>query len=117
MQDCKHVSMYAWPSPSTAQSLNGAVCLTSAGSFGRVYKGRWRGLEVAVKVLQHSRAAAASVANEVDLMMSFQHPNIVSALHFVSWRKRKPPKVDPFETLVSICIRQPGNFTSFLSLY
>eukprot|EP00878_Enallax_costatus_P005213 GHUV01005479.1.p1 GENE.GHUV01005479.1~~GHUV01005479.1.p1 ORF type:complete len:661 (+),score=159.36 GHUV01005479.1:2184-4166(+) len=93
---------------STAEMIGGSFAandkvtlgvLLGAGSFGRVYKGRWRGLEVAVKVLQHSRAAAASVANEVDLMMSFQHLNIVSALHFVSWRKRKPPKVDPFESL------------------
>lgn len=73
-----------------------------AGSFGRVYKGKWRGLDVAVKVLQHSRAAAASVANEVDLMMSFQHPNVVSAHHFVSWRKRQPPKIDNFDAEVGI---------------
>eukprot|EP00879_Flechtneria_rotunda_P003461 GHRR01003690.1.p1 GENE.GHRR01003690.1~~GHRR01003690.1.p1 ORF type:complete len:696 (+),score=190.53 GHRR01003690.1:393-2480(+) len=64
--------------------------LLGAGSFARVYCGKWRGLDTAVKVLQHSQAAAASVANEVDLMMSFQHPNVVSAHHFVTWKKRTP---------------------------
>eukprot|EP00775_Hariotina_reticulata_P011575 gene11575-11719_t len=62
--------------------------LLGAGSFGKVFKGRWRGMEVAVKVLQHSKAATADVANEVDLMMSFHHQNIVSAYHFVTWRRR-----------------------------
>ncbi|KAF8066337.1 Map3k12 [Scenedesmus sp. PABB004] len=62
--------------------------LLGAGSYGRVYRGRWRGMDVAVKVLQHSRRAANSVANEVDLMMGFRHPHVVSAHHFVSWRKR-----------------------------
>jgi hypothetical protein len=41
------------------------------------------------QVVQHSQAAAASVANEIDLMMGFQHPHLVSAYHFVTWRCRK----------------------------
>uniref|UniRef100_A0A383VVN5 Protein kinase domain-containing protein n=1 Tax=Tetradesmus obliquus TaxID=3088 RepID=A0A383VVN5_TETOB len=59
--------------------------LLGAGSFGRVYKGVWRDLAVAVKVLQHDSTTAAAVANEVDLVMSFRHPNIVAAYHFVTW--------------------------------
>ncbi|WIA13933.1 hypothetical protein OEZ85_002503 [Tetradesmus obliquus] len=59
--------------------------LLGAGSFGRVYKGVWRDLVVAVKVLQHDSTTAAAVANEVDLVMSFRHPNIVAAYHFVTW--------------------------------
>ncbi|WIA34082.1 hypothetical protein OEZ86_012459 [Tetradesmus obliquus] len=59
--------------------------LLGAGSFGRVYKGVWRDLAVAVKVLQHDSTTAAAVANEVDLVMSFRHLNIVAAYHFVTW--------------------------------
>ncbi|GBF87403.1 hypothetical protein Rsub_00114 [Raphidocelis subcapitata] len=61
--------------------------LIGAGSFGRVYKGRWQGRDVAVKVMVHDAAVAKSVAREIDLVMSFSHPNIVQAFHFVSWRK------------------------------
>jgi hypothetical protein len=46
--------------------------LLGVGSFGRVYKGAWRGMEVAVKVLHHDSNTAAAVANEVDLVMSFK---------------------------------------------
>eukprot|EP00877_Chromochloris_zofingiensis_P009686 jgi/Chrzof1/4971/Cz15g06230.t1 len=42
-------------------------------------------MEVAIKVLQHNSGSAVRVANEVDLMMSFKHPNVVQAYHFVSW--------------------------------
>lgn len=64
---------------------------------------------MAVKVLQHSRAAATSVANEVDLMMSFQHPNVVSAHHFVGWRKRQRSKSENFDSEV--------NTSKFIILY
>lgn len=62
-------------------------------------------MEVAVKVMQHSQAAAASVANEVDLMMSFSHPNLVSALHFVTWRRRKDRSRDsPSSNQQQVCV-------------
>jgi predicted unusual protein kinase regulating ubiquinone biosynthesis (AarF/ABC1/UbiB family) len=37
--------------------------MIGAGSFGRVYKGRWAGKDVAVKVIEHESASA--VENEV----------------------------------------------------
>eukprot|EP00878_Enallax_costatus_P030827 GHUV01033623.1.p1 GENE.GHUV01033623.1~~GHUV01033623.1.p1 ORF type:complete len:468 (+),score=80.15 GHUV01033623.1:742-2145(+) len=46
--------------------------LLGAGSFGRVYKGRWHNMDVAVKVLQHDSTTAAAISNEVDLVMSFR---------------------------------------------
>jgi hypothetical protein len=36
------------------------------------------GREVAVKVIDHDTEAQAAVTNEVELMLSFNHPNIVS---------------------------------------
>jgi hypothetical protein len=40
-----------------------AGMMIGAGSFGRVYKGRWAGRDVAVKVIEHESASA--VENEV----------------------------------------------------
>jgi len=59
--------------------------LLGAGSYGRVYKGRWQGQDVAVKVMQHDGHTAARVINEVALVMSFKHPNIVQAFDFITW--------------------------------
>jgi hypothetical protein len=35
---------------------------------------------VAVKVIEHDTSAAAAVTNEIQLLLSFNHPNIVSVL-------------------------------------
>ena len=64
--------------------------LLGAGSFGRVYKGRWRGRDVAVKVIRHSSKTADVVLNEVNLMLSLEHPNIVRALHVINWHHKQP---------------------------
>lgn len=61
-----------------------------------------------VQVVQHSQAAAASVANEIDLMMGFHHPNLVSAYHFVTWRRRKSRLLhhsgDQVRATISTCV-------------
>lgn len=38
---------------------------------------RWNGMEVAVKVIEHSGSSAAAVVQEMAMMMAFQHPHIV----------------------------------------
>jgi serine/threonine protein kinase len=66
-------------------SLAGA--LLGAGSFGRVYKGRWNSVDVAVKVIEHDPASASEVENEVLLMMRLPHDNIVAAYHYVTYAR------------------------------
>ncbi|WIA16603.1 hypothetical protein OEZ85_013270 [Tetradesmus obliquus] len=56
--------------------------LLGAGSFGRVYRGRWNGMEVAVKVIEHDTSSAVEVENEVLLMMGLQHECIVAAYNY-----------------------------------
>ncbi|WIA13815.1 hypothetical protein OEZ85_007362 [Tetradesmus obliquus] len=63
--------------------------LLGAGSFGRVYKCRWAGMDVAVKVIQHDASALEAVENEVQLQMYLNHPNIVRAFHYIT-HTRKP---------------------------
>ncbi|KAK9904772.1 hypothetical protein WJX75_002233 [Coccomyxa subellipsoidea] len=50
------------------------------GSFGKVYKGRWRGAIVAVKIVAHdcSLASLAETLRESALSTSIQHPNVVT---------------------------------------
>ncbi|KAK9794907.1 hypothetical protein WJX73_003974 [Symbiochloris irregularis] len=53
--------------------------LLGRGSYGRVYKGRWKGVAVAIKVVDHMTAAgnAVDAARESVLSTSVQHPNVV----------------------------------------
>jgi hypothetical protein len=62
---------------------------------------------VQTQVLQHSRAAAAAVSNEVNLMMSFSHPHVVSAHHFVTWQRKKraqDQEVRPCGCVCRVCL-------------
>jgi serine/threonine protein kinase len=61
--------------------------LLGAGSFGRVYRGRWNGADVAVKVIAHEAAHAEEVENEVPLLMGLQHECIVAAYHYVTYER------------------------------
>ncbi|WIA36739.1 hypothetical protein OEZ86_008009 [Tetradesmus obliquus] len=64
--------------------------LLGAGSFARVFKAKWAGLDVAVKVIQHDTSTAEAVANEVQLMMQLNHPNIVRAYHCITKQHKQP---------------------------
>jgi hypothetical protein len=41
-------------------------------------RARWAGQQVAVKVIEHDTLSAAAVTNEIQLLLSFNHPNVVS---------------------------------------
>jgi len=48
--------------------------------FGIIYKGRWRHLEVAVKVISWDQAIYSSLLREVGTLSGIRHPNIVQFL-------------------------------------
>ncbi|BDA49710.1 probable mitogen-activated protein kinase kinase kinase 12 at C-terminar half [Coccomyxa sp. Obi] len=60
------------------------------GSFGKVYKGRWRGAIVAVKIVAHDRSLAslAETLRESALSTSIQHPNVVTTFKVRTVRSR-----------------------------
>ncbi|KAI8469751.1 MAG: kinase-like domain-containing protein [Monoraphidium minutum] len=64
--------------------------LLGRGSFGMVYRATWQGLPVAVKMIQH-RTASASSANEANLILGFDHPNVLKAYHVIQWRSVRVP--------------------------
>lgn len=62
--------------------------LLGSGSFGRVYKARWNGQDVAVKVIEHCESTMYAVEHEAALMLSLNHENIVRAYHFVTYMQQ-----------------------------
>jgi hypothetical protein len=49
-----------------------------AGSYGKVYKARWQGALVAIKVIEHAAETERNLAlRESELATAIQHPNVV----------------------------------------
>jgi len=55
-----------------------------AGSFGVVMRGSMGDTPVAVKIIAHDRQHADDVLAEVKLMMTFTHPNVLAAMHYLA---------------------------------
>eukprot|EP00878_Enallax_costatus_P018455 GHUV01019427.1.p1 GENE.GHUV01019427.1~~GHUV01019427.1.p1 ORF type:complete len:578 (+),score=131.42 GHUV01019427.1:188-1921(+) len=61
--------------------------LLGSGSFGRVYRAQWASHDCAVKVIEHNLDALPAVEEEAQLMLSFEHPNLVRAYHYVTYQQ------------------------------
>uniref|UniRef100_A0A383VHP9 Protein kinase domain-containing protein n=1 Tax=Tetradesmus obliquus TaxID=3088 RepID=A0A383VHP9_TETOB len=64
--------------------------LLGRGSYGRVYKGRWKAVTVAVKIIEHSEGSPGSASSggkrisarrEMLVATSISHPNVVQTYH------------------------------------
>ena len=69
---------------------------------------RWAGRDVAVKVIEHNTDTTVPVEREVTLMLSFNHPNIVRAFHFVTRVYSSEVSCVWRSTTVPYVARQPG---------
>lgn len=55
------------------------------GQSGVIYKARWFGELVAIKVITHTADTnQQDIDNEIRLSMQLRHPNVVSTFHFVT---------------------------------
>jgi hypothetical protein len=50
--------------------------LIGTGGLGKIYKGKWRGLTVAIKELIHS-AKEDTISSEMSVLIKVRHPNLV----------------------------------------
>jgi hypothetical protein len=94
-------------------TMLGALCRVASclAHAGRVYKARLGDFDVAVKVIEHDSRMSAAVANEVSLMMSCKHPNVVAAYHFVTHTHKQDAVVhtDPLMRGLSSRSDPPSN--------
>jgi serine/threonine protein kinase len=51
------------------------------GAFGHVYRGTFRGLDVAIKKVQIERQTPERAAREYENMRMLDHPNVLKLLH------------------------------------
>ncbi|KAK9822208.1 hypothetical protein WJX81_005892 [Elliptochloris bilobata] len=73
------------------------------GSYGRVYRGKWKGVQVAVKIVEHSSEADRDLSElrESVLSTAIQHPNVVSTYKVRTIRVVPQEPVPPPPTLDS----------------
>lgn len=57
--------------------------LLGVGGYGRVFKGRFHGREVAIKVINCYPEELPRVLREAEIMLEADHPNVVRALSCV----------------------------------
>ena len=56
--------------------------LLGEGSFGAVYRGTYRGSQVAIKKILIDRLPAERVDREHDAMQQLEHPNVLKLLYW-----------------------------------
>ncbi|DBA79881.1 TPA: hypothetical protein ACH3X1_008206 [Trebouxia sp. C0004] len=68
--------------------------LLGQGAYGRVFKGRWKGALIAVKVMDHTvkgnSSNAVDIQRETSLSVSLVHPNVVSTYKVVTVNTSRP---------------------------
>ncbi|KAJ7142918.1 kinase-like domain-containing protein [Mycena epipterygia] len=76
----KRVELESWMIPSFEVDYGPEI---GAGGFGRVYRGTWNRVDVAVKILHSVAGVVPNVAvlrKEIDIWLSLRHPNILQFL-------------------------------------
>eukprot|EP00884_Botryococcus_braunii_P016253 jgi/Botrbrau1/3310/Bobra.0048s0007.1 len=90
--------------------------LIGQGGYGRVYKGRWQGALVAVKIVENQHtpqatpeAAQARAYRESILSSSLAHPNVVATYKICSTHPSDRPSVDALERqFIPLAATSPG---------
>eukprot|EP00775_Hariotina_reticulata_P005704 gene5704-5944_t len=67
--------------------------LLGSGSFGRVYKGRWHSIDVAVKIISCTPDELPKVLKEAEVMMQLHHPNVLRAYQCSVWNPAEQQRV------------------------
>jgi len=65
---------YEWEIPSAEIELKSQL---GKGAFGTVYKGKWRGIDIAAKKLELSPNAMEEFKKEIGILGKLRHPNVM----------------------------------------